>query len=83
VQVSGFLEKWINREPFVLTEIIDSTTPQDLLDLKNHRLKQCTTTYYDGQAWQKKKSTLSTYFKAWKKDQSPQRSLQIRVCPNI
>jgi hypothetical protein len=78
-----FLEKWINREPFVLTEISDSTTPQDLLDLKNHKLTQCTTTFYDGQVWQNRESTLSTYFKAWEKDQLPKKSLQIWVRPNF
>ena len=78
-----FLEKWINREPFVLTGICDSTPPQDLLDLKSHGLKRCTTTYYDGQVWQNKKSTLGAYFKTWEKDQLPKKSLQIRVRPNV
>ena len=75
-----FLEKWSAREPFVLTGIIDSTNPEDLLDLKKNKGKHCTTTFYDGQAWQTARSTLGSYFKIWKEDQLSNRSLQIRVC---
>jgi hypothetical protein len=78
-----FLEKWSNKEPFILRGITHSTSPQDLLDLKNNRLKRCTTTFYDGQVWQTKKSTLGTYFKCWEKDQSPDKSLQIWVHLNV
>jgi hypothetical protein len=75
-----FLEKWSTREPFILTGIIDSTNPDDLLDLKKNKGKHCTTTFYDGQAWQTTGSTLGSYFKTWKEDQLSNRSLQIRVC---
>ena len=77
-----FLEKWASREPFVLTGIIESKTPEELLNLKKTKGKHCTTTFYDGDIWSTARSTLGGYFKTWEKDQLPTRSLQIRVCPN-
>jgi hypothetical protein len=75
-----FLEKWRNREPFVLTGIVESTKPEELLDLKRNRAKHCMTSYYDDGIWHTRRSTLGSYFKVWERDQLPKRSLQIRVC---
>ena len=80
-----FLEKWRNREPFVLTGITDPMKPEDLLDLERNKRKHCMTTFHDGQAWCTRRSTLGSYFKVWESVQLPNRSLQIRVysilCP--
>lgn len=74
-----FIKKWINKEPFVLVGITKSTSPAELLDLKQNGRKRCTTSFYDGETSHIKQSTLATYFKSWNGQSSSNRSLQIRV----
>jgi hypothetical protein len=78
-----FLDKWNRCEPFVLTGIRKSTSPADLLDLKNHGRKRCTSSHYDGKQWENNTTTLGAYFKAWEGEQSSEKALQIRVCFDV
>ena len=74
-----FTQKWNKCEPFVLTGVIDPTTPAQLLDLPKQGNRKCTTMFFDGEVWQTSDSTLSTYFGSWNQTQLSKRSLQIRV----
>jgi hypothetical protein len=75
----GFMQKWNSAEPFVLVGVVDSATPAELLDLKEHGRRQCAMSFFDGDIWQHKTTTLSAYFKRWNSQQSSSGSFQIRV----
>jgi hypothetical protein len=78
-----FLDKWNHCEPFVLMGIRKSTSPVDLLDLKNHGQKCCTSSHYDSKQRENKTTTIGAYFKAREREQSSDKFLQIRVCFDV
>lgn len=52
-------------EPFVLTDVLEPGSPAELLDLSNAHPHLCNTTYFDGNVWCNKESTLEKYFDTW------------------
>jgi hypothetical protein len=75
----SFKRLWSSKEPFVLVDVSDPTTPGELFGLDNNKSQKCTTMFYNGAIWQTEGSTLGKYFNAWDEKQSLGRSVQIRV----
>ena len=80
LNLDQFVQLWIRREPFVLVGVTEPQSPGQLFNLDQNKKKECSIMFYDGEAWRPQDSTLGSYFKTWSKKQSPNRSLQIRVC---
>ena len=78
-----FTRLWSSREPFVLVNVSDPTTPGELFGLDKYESQQCTIMFYDGAMWQVEGSMLRKYFKSWDEKQLLGRSLRIRVRSSI
>lgn len=74
-----FAGLWTRCEPFILTDVVTPTTPEEILDLDPLKPHMCTTAYYDGSAWVETQSTLEEYFGNKKRAPRDSHIWQIRV----